>query len=87
VTVTVCGRFQLADVKVNWAVEAIPSDESELLTGIVTSPDGWEVRTTVKLAVWPVSVVCKLAAAVMTKFVCRLPKSMFCWLRSENGRV
>ena len=86
-TVTVWGWFQSADVNVREEVDTVPSVGSELLTGIVTSPVGREVRTTVKLAVSPVSVVCRFPADVTTKFVCRLPKSMLRRLRSEKGSV
>jgi hypothetical protein len=87
VTVTVCAWFQLAGVKVKVAVDTVPSDGSELFTGIVTSLAGWDERTTVNVAVKPVSVVCKAPAVVTTKSVCRLPKSMSRWLGSLNGRV
>src|SRR5581483_903812 len=58
VTVTVCGRFQFAGVKVSDEVETVPSVVSLLETGIVTFEVGPAESTTLKLAVPPASVVC-----------------------------
>ena len=57
VTVTVWGMFQLAAVKVSEATETAPSVGSELERLIVTSAVGCEVRTTVKVAAPPASVM------------------------------
>jgi hypothetical protein len=57
VTVTVCGTFQSAAVNVRLAAETVPSVVSLEATGMTTSAVGSLVRTTVKLAVPPASVV------------------------------
>jgi hypothetical protein len=57
VTVTVCGVFQLADVKVKLAGATVPSVASLELSPIVTSAVGCVLSTTVKLAVPPASLV------------------------------
>src|SRR6185369_9318307 len=64
VTVTVCGTFQSAAVNVRFAAETLPSVVSLEATGMTTSTVGWLVRTTVKLAVPPASVVPRPATGV-----------------------
>ncbi len=59
VTVTVWAVSQFADVKTTSAGLTVPSDVSELVRVTVTVAVGWELRTTVKLAVPPASVVTK----------------------------
>ena len=56
-TVTVCGVFQLAVVKVTDAGLTVPSVVSLELSPTVTLAVGCEARTTVKVAVPPASVV------------------------------
>src|SRR5882672_4550277 len=56
-TVTICAMFQIALVKVSNAGETVPSVRSSELSAIVTFATGWLVRTTVNVAVSPVSVV------------------------------
>src|SRR4051812_37434813 len=62
VTVTVCGVLQLAEVKVNDAGETVPSVVSLELRPIVTLAVGFDVSTTVNVAVPPASVVLPLIA-------------------------
>ena len=57
VTVTVCGAFQLAAVKVRLAGATVPSVVSLEDRPMVTSAVGWVLSTTVKVAVPPASVV------------------------------
>ena len=57
VTVTVCAIFQFAAVNVSAAGKTVPSVASLDESGIVTSAVGWLVRTTVNVAVPPISVV------------------------------
>ena len=57
VTVTVCGVFQFAFVKVTLAGLTVPSTVLLELRPIVTSAVGCEFSTTVKVAVPPASVV------------------------------
>ena len=57
VTVTVCGTFQFALVKVRLAGLTVPSVVSLELRPIVTSAVGCVFSTTVKVAVPPASVV------------------------------
>ena len=57
VTVTVCGTFQFAVVKVRLAGLTVPSVVSLELSPMVTSAVGWVFSTTVKVAVPPASVV------------------------------
>ena len=63
-TVTVWAAFQFALVNVRLAVETVPSAVLLLATGITTSAMGWLVRTTVKLALPPASVVTRPAVGV-----------------------
>ena len=56
-TVTVCGRFQFALVKVRLAGLTVPSVVSLELRPIVTSAVGCVLSTTVNVAVPPASVV------------------------------
>ena len=56
-TVTVCGTFQLAAVKVRLAGATVPSVVSLEVRPMVTSAVGWVLSTTVKVAVPPASVV------------------------------
>src|SRR5437016_2846648 len=55
VTVTVCGVFQLADVKVSEAGATVPSVVSSELSPIVTGAVGWLVSLTANVAVAPAS--------------------------------
>ena len=55
VAVTVCGVFQLADVKVRLAGLTVASPVSPLDTSITTSEAGCALKTTVKASVVPVS--------------------------------
>ena len=64
VTVTVRGTFQLAAVKVRLETLTMPSVTSFEATAMVTSAAGWLLRTTVKLAVPPASVVSRPATGV-----------------------
>lgn len=57
VTVIVCRTFQLPEVKVRLAGETVPALELLEESPTVTSVVGWEVRTTLKVAVPPDSVV------------------------------
>ena len=57
VTVTVCGVFQFASVKVRLAGLTVPSVVLFELTPIVTFAVGCEFRTTLNVAVPPPSVV------------------------------
>ncbi len=57
VTVTVWGRFQLAAVKVRAAGETEPSVVRFEARAMETLAVGWELSTTVKVAVPPASVV------------------------------
>ena len=56
---TVWGVFQLADVKVKLGLSTVPSAVLSEVVPIVTSAVGWLLRTTVKVAVAPASVVVK----------------------------
>ena len=55
--VTVCATFQFAAVKITLAGLTVPSVTSFEIKPIVTSAVGCEVRTTVKVAVPPASLV------------------------------
>ena len=57
VIVTVCVVFQLAAVKVRLDGETVPSAVLLEVSPMVTLAVGWLVRTTVKVAVPPASVV------------------------------
>ena len=64
VTVTVCGTFQLAEVKTSWLVEIVPSVVSLDERSMVTFAVGCVASTTLNVAVPPASVVCKPLAGV-----------------------
>ena len=53
VTVTMCGAFQFALVKVKLAGLTVPSAVLLLCTGMTTSAVGWELRAMVKVALPP----------------------------------
>ena len=74
-------------MKVSEPGETVPSDRSRLVTGMVTSPVGGAVRTTVKLAAKPVSAVFSPLAGVTTKLVGWLPKFLPVWLPSVKEKV
>ena len=62
VTVTVCATFQLAAVNITLIGRTVPSSVLLLDNPTVTLAVGLEVRTMVKVAVPPASVVCPLIA-------------------------
>ena len=66
VTVTACGAFQVAAVKVTLAGATVPSPVSLELRSIVTSAEGWDVSTTANVAVPPASVVVRPAVGETT---------------------
>src|SRR2546430_1107097 len=70
VTVTVCGAFQFAAVKVRRDAVAAPSLPSLETTGMTTSAVGWLFKTTVSVALPPASLVTNPAvgATVMPAF-------------------
>src|SRR5437899_7927203 len=56
-TVTVCGAFQSATVKVSVDALTVPSVASLEATGMTTSAVGWLFRTTENVALPPASLV------------------------------
>ena len=64
VTVTVCGIFQLAVVKVTLDTLIVPSVVSLELSPMVTSAVGCELSTTANVAVPPASVVVRPAVGL-----------------------
>src|SRR2546427_50335 len=65
VTTTVWGRYQLAGVNVSDGVDIAPSERSLDDSGIATLAVGCELRTMVKVAVPPASVVVNPAVGLM----------------------
>ena len=64
-TVTVWGVFQLAEVKVRLDLSTVPSAVLSEVIPIDTFAVGWLLRTIVKLAVPPASVVVKPLVGVI----------------------
>src|SRR5947207_6697412 len=85
VIVTVCGAFQLALVKVSVAGDTVPSVRSlEVSPMLTVLPPGELFRTTVKVAVPPLSVVTRPEVGVTVMPAAKVPGH---WLSSfvENG--
>ena len=79
-TVTVCGVFQLAAVKVNVAGDTVPSVVSLDEMPIVTSAAGCVLSTTVNVAVPPASVVTRPAIGVTV-----IPAVSLSWFVTETS--
>ncbi len=62
---TVWGVFQLADVKVKLGLPTVPSAVLSEVIPMLTSAVGWLLRTTVKVAVPPASVVVNPAVGLI----------------------